>query len=64
MAEVGNAIVRDVLPSYYWPQNAVVIVTDCGHRHIRPITMRPEIGAVFSCPFCESASQTPATETP
>ena len=49
-----NASVREVLPSYYWPQNAIIVITDCGHRHARPITMKPDIGATFHCPFCAS----------
>lgn len=47
-----NATVTDVLPSYYWPQNAVVIVTACGHRHVRPIWPVTNIGDAFLCPFC------------
>ncbi len=58
-----NTTVRETLPSYYWPQNAIVIVTECGHRHVRPITMRPDVGAAFHCPFCDSGSSA-TTETP
>lgn len=47
-----NAIVADVLPSHYWPQNAVVIVTTCGHRHVRPMSPATNIGDAFLCPFC------------
>lgn len=56
-----NAIVMDVLPSYYWPQNAVVIVTACGHRHVRPIQPATNIGDAFLCPFCMDNEQPPPT---
>lgn len=51
-----NATVSEILPSYYWPQNAVIIVTECGHKHARPITMKIAIGDSFACPFCEEPS--------
>ena len=47
-----NATVTDVLPSYYWPKNAVVIVTACGHRHVRPNQPLVKVGDSFLCPFC------------
>jgi len=49
---VNNTTVAEVLPSYYWPQNAVVIVTACGHRHVRPIRPVTTVGDKFLCPFC------------
>ncbi len=51
-----NTVVSEVWPSYYWPMAAVVIVTTCGHRHVRPITMTPDIGSAFLCPFCGDAT--------
>lgn len=45
-------IIVDILPSYWY--NAIVIVTSCGHRHIRPRSMYIDlkIGDEWKC-YCE-----------
>lgn len=51
-------VVDQVLPSLYWPGNAIVIILECGHRHIRPKDWRVDghpvgPGDPFDCCFCE-----------
>lgn len=50
--------IMQVLPSAHWPQNAVVLVTDCGHRHVRPRGF--VVGSVIHCPFCDDKPRLPA----
>jgi uncharacterized Zn-binding protein involved in type VI secretion len=50
---MDNTTIDELLPSYYWPQNAVVIVTACGHKHVRPKNVDAKVGDPFQCPFCE-----------
>jgi hypothetical protein len=54
-----NRRVSEVLPSYYWPNNAIVIVLECQHRHIRPVTWK--VGESFDCCFCDDVSPEPPT---
>lgn len=44
------AKVVECLPSH-WPDRAEVLVTDCGHRHLRPIGFYAT-GDTMHCPFC------------
>lgn len=46
--------VAEILPSAHW-DTAIVIVLDCGHRHVRPATWTVHIGAAFDCCFCDDA---------
>jgi hypothetical protein len=43
--------VVDVMPSYYWPGAAIVIVTECGHKHVRPASWGSKPGDTFDCAF-------------
>ncbi len=52
-----NTVVDDILPSYHWPENAEVIVTRCGHRHVRP-KGACKVGYTLDCPFCDETPQT------
>lgn len=45
-------LITEVLPSYYFP-SAIIIITDCPHRHVRPKTWRAIPGEVFNCPMCD-----------
>src|SRR5258707_5900448 len=51
-----NETIAEIWPSYYWPKDAVVIVTACGHKHVRPKTPEVHIGDPFLCPFCLDTS--------
>lgn len=44
--------VAELLPSLYF-MTAIVIVLDCGHRHLRPAAMQLQIGQQFPCCFCD-----------
>lgn len=44
--------VATVLRSYYFHPYAEVLVTECGHRHVRP-TGAYRSGDMIACPFCE-----------
>ena len=48
----GDVVRRvvQVMPSAHWPRNAVVLVTDCGHRHVRQRGF--VVGSEIHCPFC------------
>lgn len=46
-----KAKVTQISTSYYWPEAAIVIDTDCGHRHIRPKDWPVSEGGEFDCPF-------------
>lgn len=48
--QLSQSIVINVLPSMWW-STAAVIVTSCGHSHIRPRTIAPRVGDEFDCPF-------------
>ena len=48
--------INEVLPSYYFAPYAVVLVTACGHRHVRPASMGHKAGGVLDCPFCDDQS--------
>lgn len=48
-----NRRVSEVLQSYYWPQNAIIIVLECDHRHIRPANWKVSGGDDFDCCFCD-----------
>jgi hypothetical protein len=52
MTSDSNTTVSEILPSYYWPMSASVIVTACSHRHVRPINPSLHVGDEFLCPFC------------
>lgn len=41
----------EILPSYYFPCSAKIIITDCGHRHIRHVSMEVKIGDEFWCGY-------------
>lgn len=43
--------VRTVLPSALF-ETAEVLVTDCGHRHVRPLR-HYRAGESLDCPFCD-----------
>jgi hypothetical protein len=58
MSEQEKAVVVQVLPSHYFPIVADVIVTSCGHRHLRPAGM-VGVGQPMACPFCEDAEPPP-----
>jgi hypothetical protein len=45
-------LISEVLPSYYFHPVAEVLVTECGHRHVRPTGMHQQ-GGMLHCPFCE-----------
>lgn len=47
-----------VLPSLYFHPAAEVLVTTCGHRHLRPTGMRKQ-GEMLHCPFCEDDPDAP-----
>lgn len=47
--------VTAVLTSAHWPNHAEVLVTECGHRHVRPKGSYIA-GDVIECPFCEHVS--------
>jgi hypothetical protein len=47
-------VVVDVLSSWYFGPDVVVLVTACGHRHVRP---RSRITSVVYCPFCADDPQ-------
>ncbi len=42
--------VTQLLPSYYFP-GCFVIITECGHRSVRPAGHCPKVGDYFDCPF-------------
>lgn len=44
--------VINISTSFHFP-NAIVIETECGHRHVRPITWVVKIGDDFKCRECE-----------
>jgi hypothetical protein len=46
-----KTIITDIMNSAWWKQ-AVVIITYCGHRHVRARSMNLKIGDEFDCPFC------------
>ncbi len=46
-----NRRVSEVLPSYYWPNNAIVIILECDHRHVRPANWK--VTDEFDCCFCD-----------
>jgi hypothetical protein len=46
----GRREIVDVLPSLYFTRGEV-LVTACGHRHLRPVGMLP-LHAWMVCPFC------------
>jgi hypothetical protein len=48
--------ISEVLPSYYFAPYAMVLVTECGHRHVRPTAMAHKVGDMLACPFCEDAA--------
>ncbi len=56
-------VVTEVLPSYYFGPFAEVLVTECGHRHVRPSGIR-HVGDVMLCPFCEDFTPRSATAAP
>ncbi len=47
-----NRRIVELLPSYYWPKNAEVILLECDHRHIRPKGF-VKVGGQFDCCFCD-----------
>lgn len=56
--------ITELSPSYYWPKVAIVIVTTCGHRHIRPIVPALQAGEDFDCPMCDDERlDTPASDS-
>lgn len=48
-------LVISVVPAFWFP-NAIVIITSCGHRHIRPNTFNVREGDNFTC-YCEKDTQ-------
>jgi hypothetical protein len=48
-----NRKILERLPSYWWPGFAVVFVLECGHRHVRPVNWRADVGDSFRCCFCD-----------
>ncbi len=47
-----NKKITGLSKSYYFT-NAIVIITDCGHKHIRPKSWIVKIGDDFYCPICD-----------
>jgi hypothetical protein len=47
-----------VLHSAHW-DSAVVILTACGHRHVRPARRVPKQGDSFECPYDEHKMRCP-----
>ncbi len=41
------------LPSYYFAPYVTVLITECGHRHVRATEMGHKPGDALDCPFCE-----------
>jgi len=59
-----NTTIAEILPSYYWPQAAIVIITACQHRHVRPKVVTARVGDSFLCPFCLDGEQEAAGSIP
>ncbi len=50
---INNMKVISIEPSAWWPEIAVVITTECGHKHLRPKSVvKVEVGDDFHC-YCE-----------
>ena len=47
--------IEEILPSFYF-DGANVILTSCGHRHLRPKSMTFKVGQEFECPFEHDAT--------
>ena len=56
-------IIQDVFEAAL-SQHAVVLVLDCGHRHVRPLSMNLFAGGNFSCCFCEAGDPHPVGTGP
>lgn len=44
-------LIIEVLPSLYFGPGGTVLITDCGHRHLRPAGQKAA-GEMMRCPFC------------
>ena len=53
---VPPSFVREILPSLWFP-SAVVILTDCGHSHLRPNDGSVRVGQVWDCLLCRDEAE-------
>jgi hypothetical protein len=55
-----DKVITEVLPSAHWL--AMVIVLECGHRHVRPASWPLWVGDQFDCCFCDDAASPEAPQ--
>jgi hypothetical protein len=60
---VIDRTITELLPSLYFSPVAEVLVTACGHRHVRPTGMY-HTGDTLRCPFCDDDNPPPPWRDP
>lgn len=48
-------VIVSIEDSLHFPNRAVVITGECGHKHVRPMMQSARVGDHMYCLFCESA---------